>query len=145
MKALLIVLPSSLDDYGKQYGQDAERNLAHSFFSAIEAFPGPVYILDQTEPLGRQSAVLQSFGRAIRYLALQKDIRPIIFSKFDTWSDIMKGAWKRLTEEGVDDLVVGGVWFDPNLAIGPTTEIYNEFSRSMNVEVNPYIVGRVPA
>lgn len=144
MKALLIVLPSALDDFGAKYGVNAERDLAQAIFAAMEEFDGPVYVLDQTGPLQRQSTILKAFGRALRLMSIRKDLRSIVFPKDVSWPEVMRKTWKRLADDGVKKLVLGGIWFDPDLEIGPTTEIYNDFSRAMDVEVDVRIIGRTP-
>lgn len=140
---MLLVLPSALDDYGKEYGVDAERDLSQAMFAAMEEFEGPVYVLDQPGPLRRPSKILSAFGRAIRLMSLRKEIRSLTFSTLSEWTEVVAQTKRRLMNDGINELVLGGVWFDPNEEVGPTTEIYKGLSKDIEVDVLQSIVGYI--
>lgn len=143
MKALLIVRPSALEDFSKLYGEAEGLDLAHAMFETMENFDGPVYVMDYET--NTSSEIYDGFRNAIRFMRLRKDIRPLFISRYESWPDALANTALTLIREGVDGIVLGGVWFDPDMEFGCTTDAYNTISAWMPVDVDPFIVGCVPA
>lgn len=145
--ALVIVHLSSLDAY-TQAGHEIEgdtasgEDLAFWIEQAIMEHNGPVYIVDQGWSLGlRWSRPRARLLDAIRFR------RGTVWIRFDEdtddWDLFLRDLVRRLKRDSVTRVMIGGIWFDPELKEGCATKVYTHLRRHFKATVNPDIVGCV--
>lgn len=133
-KALVIVHLSSIDAYAWTVGEEKAKQLADRLTRAIRKHRGPVYIVDQfwDGPLRDQ------------ILAAVSDV-PAKLIKFDEhvgdWKRFLPSLKRRLTRDGVTEVLIGGVWFDPALKEGCATTVYLYLAASIPSRVDTSLVG----
>lgn len=132
--ALVIVHLSSIDSYAEFVGTPAAAQLSERITSAVRAHRGPVYIIDQgwDGPL-RNAAVKRMHGVHGRWLHFDEDV--------DDWNRFLPAFKRQLTRERVDQVVIGGIWYDPDLKTGCATEVYLYLRRAFPTKVAPDLVG----
>lgn len=132
--ALVIVHLSSLDSYAEQVGERAGAQLANRIVAAIREHDGPVYIIDQAwdGPL-RDHVADATRDVAVTWMQFDEDV--------SDWNVFLPKLRRRLQRDRVDRVVIGGVWYDPELAEGCATTVYLFLRRTLPAKVNESIVG----
>lgn len=132
--ALVIVHVSSVDSYADQIGQEAGERLARSIIEAVRKHRGPVYIVEQ----GWNGPLEKTIKRGV------VDV-PVTWMRFDEdvddWDTFLPRLKRRLKQDHVGRVVIGGVWYDPTLETGCATTVYLYLLRSLPTKVNKSIVG----
>lgn len=145
MKGLAIINLSTLDAYTDEFGEDAGAKFAHKLYEKIASFEGPVYIVDQNWLITENSGPRIALKRSLPPLMLQKDI---YFEEFreneQEWSRFLQEFRDRLRQGGVDHLVLGGLWYDPDLQSGAVTEAYRYLGDFFPSIVDPKISANIP-
>lgn len=145
MKGLAIINLSALDAYTDEFGEDAGAKFAHKLYEKISSFEGPVYIVDQNWLPTENSAPRMALKRSLRPMMLQKDIA---FEEFreneQEWPDFLRQFRDRLQKGGVSHLVLGGLWYDPDLQSGAVSEAYKYLGDYFPSIVDPNISAHIP-
>jgi hypothetical protein len=132
--ALVIVHLSSIDSYAWTIGETKARQLADRIIRAVHKHRGPVYVVDQFW----DGPLRESVAAAI------SDV-PAAWIKFDEdlsdWAAFLPKLRRRLARDGVTDVVVGGVWYDPKLEEGCATRIYLDLAAVLPAKVDKNLVG----
>jgi hypothetical protein len=143
--ALVIVHLSSLDAYTEMghevEGDDAGgEDLAFWVERAIMEHKGPVYVIDQGwEFHPHWSRPRKGLLDAIRF---RKDIAWMRFDEAEEpWDPFLKEFEKTLRENVVTDVILGGIWFDPQIKGGCVTQVYSHLKSRFRTKVNRDIVG----
>lgn len=145
MKALAIVNLSTLDAYTDHYGEEKGAKFAYKLYEKIVGFKGPVYIVEQETILTKNSNPRVALKRSLFPLLLRKDIHFITFEdNKEDWPHFLVGFLERLLEDGVDELVIGGLWDDPKLEVGAVAEAYKYFNQTIPTTVDPSISAPFP-
>lgn len=147
MDALVIVHLSSLDAFTDHYGLKKGMELGNRIAEAIEDFDGTIYVIDQGWPLrkGHVSDPRREVIKAIHGTELRKDVRRITFDQSSQdWPKFVHEFSDMLLSEGVDRVLIGGVWFDPEYDMGCTSDVFLQLRDLMEARVDPAIAGCVP-
>lgn len=132
--ALVIVHLSTIDSYAWTIGEDKARQLADRIVAAVRKHRGPVYVIDQFWD-----------GDLRDYVAAAIAEVPVKWIKFDEdvsdWNKFLPSLKRRLSRDGVTDVVLGGVWYDPELKEGCATTVYLYLAAAMPTKIDPKIVG----
>lgn len=133
-KALVIVHLSTIDSYAWNVGEEKAKSLAERIIRAIRKHRGPIYIVDQfwDGPLREQIATAISDVPA-KWIKFDEDV--------GNWNRFLSSLKRRLTRDGVTDVVIGGVWFDPKLKEGCATTVYLYLLSTLPTKVDKTIVG----
>jgi hypothetical protein len=143
--ALVIVHLSSLDSYTEAAREEAGDEslgmlLADAIADEVLQHQGPVYIIDQGWSLGRR----ESRPRESLMLKIA-DRKDIVWIKFDEdtddWDEFLADLVALLKKDRVKRVVIGGIWYDPELHEGCATEVYLHLRRHFYTNVNYRIVG----
>jgi hypothetical protein len=133
-KALVIVHLSSIDSYASHVGEAKGKQLTERLIRAIRKHRGPVYIVDQfwDGPLRDQIVTAVSDVPA-KWIKFDEDV--------GDWERFLPALKRRLTRDHVTAVVVGGVWFDPDLKEGCATRVYLYLLSTIPAKVDKTIVG----
>jgi hypothetical protein len=138
--ALVIVHLSSLDSYTDAMGSDAGWDLARNLSDAIVDHDGPVVIVDQGWSLGLRQAEPRTW-----LLDQISGMKGIVWIHFDEagedWDPFLRKLRARLKLLDVREVVVGGIWYDPNLEEGCATEVYLYLRQFFKAKVDEDLVG----
>ncbi len=135
IEALVIVHLGSLDSYAEFVDDQQAQQLAQRMISAVRKHRGPVYIVDQFWADGplRDQVKAAIAGIPAQWIKFDEDVQ--------RWSAFLPALKRRLTRDHVQSVVIGGIWFDPNLKTGCATEVYLYLLRTLPVRVDKQIVG----
>jgi hypothetical protein len=132
--ALVIVHLSTIDSYAWTIGEDKAKQLADRIIAAVRKHQGPVYIVDQFWDGELRDYVIAGIA----------DV-PVTWMKFDEdvsdWKRFLASLKRRLTKDGVTNVVLGGVWYDPDLKEGCATTVYVYLAPLWPTKVDKNIVG----
>jgi len=141
-EALVIVHLSSLDSYTHTAKEAGDKSLgdllADALIEEIRKHKGPVYIVDQGwDPDRPESAprlrVLNSLKRKVTW---------IHFDEADQdWDDFDRDVFRILERDGVDRVVLAGIWYRKDLSSGCVTEAYFRLQKRFPTRVNERICG----
>jgi len=133
-KALVIVHLSTIDSYAWTIGEQKAQQLATRLIAAIRKHRGPVYIIDQfwDGPL-RDQIVAAIIDVPAKWIKFDEDV--------GNWKRFLPSLKRRLTHDGVTDVVIGGVWYDPTLKEGCATTVYLYLAAAMPTKVDKNLVG----
>lgn len=145
MKSALVILNlSTLDLYADKKGVEAARKLADRMRRKIVAHDGPVYVVDQRWPLA--DPVSRPRHDLVLAVQLSRDIDWIHFDEdWESWERFLDGLALRLAEDRVENVVLGGLWYDPGGRIGEVTEAAERLQDNFEVRIGRDIVGEIPA
>lgn len=129
MKALILVHLSSLDNYAEFSFDvtgvyDQAWRLAERIARAVDAFDGPIYIVDQNwiflgekndEPRQWLWSELADPPRAT-WIHFDED--------YQDWDVFLPQFLRRLKKDKITEAVMGGVWHDASLKTGCVTHAY---------------------
>lgn len=142
MKALLILHLSSLDAYAETFGQDEASALVRRMRKAVLGHPGPVYIVDQrwpfVDPISRPRYAL------VNSVQLMRDIEWRHWDEMVSWDRFLRELRSEMFQDGVTEVVLGGVWYDPAGELGCVTESLPVLKEAFRTAVDRRIVGCVP-
>jgi hypothetical protein len=141
-EALVIVHLSSLDSYthsAKEAGDESLGDLlADALIVEIKKHQGPVYIVDQ----GWEPDRSESRPRIRVLNSLQRKVTWIHFDEAEQdWGEFERDVVKILKRDGVQKVVLAGVWFRKDLSSGCVTEAYFILSKHFETRVNDRICG----
>lgn len=143
VNAVVILHLSSLDSYAHAYGVDEAEALADRMRDVVLNHAGPVYIVDQRWPLARPWS--NPRNRFVQEVQLAREIEWILWNdSMKAWEDFLKGFARRLKDDGVRLVFMGGVWYDPGGSSGCVVEGLNTLGKHMIVRVDKRIVGCIP-
>lgn len=132
--ALVIVHLGSVDSYAWQVGQEAGERLARALIEAVRKHRGPVYIVDQGWDGPLQTSIKQAIAAVpVTWMQFDEDVQ--------AWDSFLPRLKRRLARDGITRVVIGGVWYDPDLQTGCATTVYLYLLRSLPTEVDKSIVG----
>lgn len=142
--ALVILNISTLDFYADKAGLDEARELVSRMREKILLHDGPVYIVDQrwrfVEPISEPRRDL------VHSIQLSRDINWIHYDEgWESWEEFLGSLVKTLKKDGVKNVVLGGLWYDPDRRIGAVSEAEKSFrDNNFTVRVAKDIVGEIP-
>lgn len=146
MKALAIINLSTLDVYTDYFGEEKGAKFAHKLYEKIAEFDGPVYIVEQTIPPTKSSRPRLALKRSLISLMLKKDIHFIPFDENQTeWPYLLRDVLERLLEDGVKQVYLGGLWYDPDMEVGAVTEAYKYIRMVIPASIDPSISAQAPS
>ena len=132
--ALVIVHLSTIDSYAWTIGEDKAKQLADRIIRAVRKHDGPVYIVDQYWDGKLRDYVIAGIGGVpVKWIKFDEDV--------SDWNKFLPSLKRRLTRDGVTNVVIGGVWYDPQLKEGCATTVYLYLAAAMPTKVDKNIVG----
>ncbi len=144
MKALVIVHLSSLDAYSEQAGLEKASALAEYLRYAILSWEGRVYIIDQRWPFSDLSEPRRNLVFDVQ---LKRDIRWTHFDEWrDDWEELMREFGSMLIRDGVREVVLGGVWYEPadGAQAGAVADMLRILKKKhIRVRVYPHLTARL--
>jgi hypothetical protein len=141
-KALVLIHLSSLDSYVVQYGMEQATQLALRMRAAVLNHDGPVYIVDQRWPFSEPHSIPRH--EFVISIQLARDINWIHWDEWNSWEDFLSDLRGQLKRDGVNQIVLGGVWYDPSLEAGCVSETYLYLKNFFLVIIDPSLVGCIP-
>lgn len=146
MRALAIINLSTLDDFTNEFGEDKGAEFAHKLFQEISNFDGDVYIIDQNKMASRNSGPRMALKRSLLRLMLKKDIHLVPFNENQIeWKYFLKDFLGELLHDGVDELVLGGLWYDPQFETGAVSDAFNYIGQVIPTAVLEKISAQMPS
>lgn len=154
--ALVIVHLSSLDSYTHQGYESmgdwsAGEALASNIAEAIRTHKGPVYIVNQGWELGHRESRPREWILNTAFLdrwtssdkaGTDKALSWITFDEStQDWDVFEKRLVKRMKQDGITSVIVGGIWYDPLLKEGCATETYLRLRKHFKATVDESITG----
>lgn len=132
--ALVIVHLSTIDSYAWTVGEEKARQLAERIIRAVRKHRGPVYIVDQfwDGPL-REQIVEAVADLPVQWIKFDEDV--------GDWKRFLASLKRRLTRDGVTNVIVGGAWYDPTLKEGCATTVYVSLASVLPTKVDKTLVG----
>jgi hypothetical protein len=132
--ALVIVHLSTIDSYAWTIGEEKARQLADRIVAAIHKHRGPVYIVDQfwDGPL-REQIVAAIADVPANWIKFDEDV--------SDWKRFLPSLKRRLTRDGITNVVLGGIWYDPQLKEGCATTVYLYLAAAMPTKIDQKIIG----
>lgn len=140
-EALVVVHLSSLDALAEQQGVDTASDLAERLGRAVLSHKGPVVVVDQRWPWAGE--ISRPRFDLVRGIELQRDIRWTHFREDrQEWRSFLKDLSDDLEAMGVDEVVLGGVWYSPR-GVGCVADAERALKGRFSVRVHPGLVGCV--
>lgn len=143
-KALVIIHLSSLDAYAEAAGSDKAFELAQRIRKRVDAFRGPVVVVDQGWPRSKFSKPRENLHKHL-YFRNHVEIIPFEDREQD-WRLFLERLRDHLLDNGVTNVELGGVWYSPSNpdegAVGDAERVLDE--SKLLVSVNKDLVGTWP-
>lgn len=144
MEALVIMHLSSLDSFSWERGLKKGTELAQRMIHAIESVDRPLYIVDQSWTLDEDNSYQLPRVLVSNAASEYEDVNHVYFDEErHSWKKFLRTFLQRLEDNGITKVVLGGVWFNPNLKTGCVTTLYNYLKKHFKgtVRIDKRLVG----